>query len=229
MAVFGEVRFLVSAASPSGFPPDDRPEIAFAGRSNVGKSSAINALTGRRRLAIASKTPGRTRTINFFALGSGARLVDLPGYGYAAVPLAVRARWERLVSAYFSSRKSLAAVVLLTDARHPMTAHDRRLLQWLRPLRTRLLVLLSKSDRLSRAAADAARAAVGRALREELAEAEIIVFSAARGTGVAEARALLERWLADRPGEKNGLRGANPAARNKRPPAKGKATGGEAP
>jgi GTP-binding protein len=204
MSVFGEVRFLVSAASPSGFPPDDRPEVAFAGRSNVGKSSAINALAGRRRLAIASKTPGRTRTINFFALASGARLVDLPGYGYAAVPLAVRAGWEKLVSAYFSSRRSLAGVVVLMDARHPMMAHDRRLLQWLRPLRTRLLVLLSKSDRLPRAAAEAARAAVSRALCEEAGEAEVLVFSATRGSGVAEARALLERWLGEWPGEKKG-------------------------
>jgi len=204
MTAFAEVRFLTSAASPSGFPPDDRPEVAFAGRSNVGKSSAINALAGRKRLAIASKTPGRTRTINFFALGSGARLVDLPGYGYAAAPLAVRAGWERLVSAYFSGRKSLAGVVVLMDARHPMTAQDRRLLQWLRPLRTRFLVLLSKSDRLSRAAAAAARAAVSRVLREEAGEAEVIVFSATRGGGVVEARAVLERWLAEWSGEKKG-------------------------
>jgi GTP-binding protein len=207
MSAFSEVRFLTSAASPSGFPPDDLPEIAFAGRSNVGKSSAINALTGRRRLAIASKTPGRTRTINFFALGTGARLVDLPGYGYAAVPLAVRAGWEKLVSGYFSGRKSLAGVVLLVDTRHPMTAQDRRLLQWLRPLGIRLLVLLSKSDRVSRAAARAAQAAVRRALEEQAGRAEVIVFSATSGSGVAEARAELERWLAQPPAERNG-RGA---------------------
>lgn len=202
MSAFREARFLTSAASSSGFPPDDRPEIVFAGRSNVGKSSAINALTGRRRLAIASKTPGRTRTINFFALEAGARLVDLPGYGYAAVPLAVRAGWDKLATAYFSGRKSLAGVVLLMDARHPMTAHDRRLLQWLRPLGTRLLVLLSKSDRVSRAAAGAARTAVRRALEEEAGEAEVIAFSATRGSGVAEARAVLERWLAEWPDKK---------------------------
>ncbi|MCX7960356.1 MAG: ribosome biogenesis GTP-binding protein YihA/YsxC [Burkholderiales bacterium] len=218
----------MSAASPAAFPPDDRPEIAVVGRSNVGKSSAINALANRKRLAIASKTPGRTRTINFFELGSAARVVDLPGYGYAAIPHAVRARWDKLISAYFSGRRSLVAVVLLMDARRPLTEQDRRMLAWLRPFGARLLVLLSKSDRLSRAAAGAAQLAVRRALAEELGDAEVIAFSATHSTGVAQARRLLEQWLGESVKEK-GLRESAPAARNKRPPAKGKATGGEAP
>ncbi|MDW8468275.1 MAG: ribosome biogenesis GTP-binding protein YihA/YsxC [Burkholderiales bacterium] len=210
MSVFFAARFAVSAASPAAFPPDDRPEIAVVGRSNVGKSSAINALANRKRLAIASKTPGRTRTINFFELGSAARLVDLPGYGYAAVPYAVRARWDKLVSAYFAGRRSLVAVVLLMDARRPLTEQDRRMLAWLRPFAARLLVLLSKSDRVSRAAAGAARLAVRRALAEEFGDAEVIAFSATRGTGVADARGLLEQWL----GESGKKRAAGNLARS---------------
>ena len=192
---FSELDFLTSAGPTGGLPPDDLPELAFAGRSNVGKSSAINALAGRKRLAFFSKTPGRTQTINFFDLAGRARLVDLPGYGYAKVPQAVRAQWDRLVGGYLGSRRALAGVVVLMDARHPFTAHDEHLLQWLRPAGRRLLVLLSKCDKLSRQErAKVLKAARARLARETQA-AEVLLFSSQSGDGVEEARALLDGWL----------------------------------
>jgi len=164
-------------------PPPGPPEVAFAGRSNVGKSSAINALLGRKRLAFTSKTPGRTQTINFYDLGGSARLVDLPGYGFARVPQAVRAQWQALVGAYLDSRATLAGVVVVMDARHPFTPLDEQLLGYLGDVRR--LVLLSKADKLSRA--------------EQLALAkkfgDALLFSSTSRQGVEEARGLLERWL----------------------------------
>jgi GTP-binding protein len=177
------------------------PEIAFAGRSNVGKSSAINALAGRKRLAFTSKTPGRTQTINFFELGARARLVDLPGYGYARAPQALREQWKVLVGAYLESRPSLAGVVVIMDARHPLTALDEQLLAWLGD--TRKLCLLSKADKLSRAEQSATLKEIHASLH-----AETILFSSVTRQGVEECRALLERWLEQ-------------GAENKKPPVKG--------
>ena len=192
---FAGLRFITSVARLQDLPPPDLPEIAFAGRSNVGKSSAINALARRRRLAFFSKTPGRTQTLNFFELGDRARLVDLPGYGFARVPQAVRQTWDRLVGGYVASRTSLAGLVVLMDARRPFTEHDRRLLAWLRPTGRRLLVLLSKCDKLSRRE----REALLRSARDQLAAldpgARLLLFSSRSGEGVEEARALLEQWL----------------------------------
>ena len=182
-------------------PPPGPPEIVFAGRSNVGKSSAINALTGRKRLAFTSKTPGRTQTINFFALGSGARLVDLPGYGYAKVPQAVRAQWRTLVGSYLGSRDTLAGVVLIMDARHPLTPLDVQLVDFLSG--ARLLALLSKADKLTRAEQASVLASVRAAL-----QAEVKLFSSLTRQGVDECRDLLEQWLVAGRG-------------NKKPPVKG--------
>jgi GTP-binding protein len=164
-------------------PPPGAPEIAFAGRSNVGKSSAINALVGRRRLAFTAKTPGRTQTINFYELDTRARLVDLPGYGYARVPQSVRAQWQSLVGAYLHSRSALAGVVIIMDARHPFTPLDEQLLGWLGAVRK--LILLSKADKLSRP--EQAR------LAQKFPEA--LLFSSATRQGVEECRGLLEGWL----------------------------------
>ena len=169
-------------------PPPGPPEIVFAGRSNVGKSSAINALTGRKRLAYTSKTPGRTQTINFFALAADARLVDLPGYGYAKVPQSVRAQWRTMVGSYLGSRDSLAGVVLVMDARHPLTPLDRQLVDFLGDVR--LLALLSKADKLTRAEQARTLDAVRGALRSEAR-----LFSSLTRQGVDECRDLLEQWL----------------------------------
>ncbi|HWJ00169.1 MAG TPA: ribosome biogenesis GTP-binding protein YihA/YsxC [Burkholderiales bacterium] len=188
MKAFLQAQFLASSAGPADMPPPGPPELAFAGRSNVGKSSAINALTGRKRLAFTSKTPGRTQTINFFELGEGARLVDLPGYGYAKVPHAVRAGWRTLVGSYVRSRATLAGVVLVMDARHPLTELDLQLVEFLGDVR--LLALLSKADKLPRAAQAKTLSAVSAAMK-----AEVRLFSSLTRQGVDECRDLLERWL----------------------------------
>ena len=188
MKPFSQAQFLASSAGPADMPPPGPPELAFVGRSNVGKSSAINALTGRKRLAFTSKTPGRTQTINFFELGAGARLVDLPGYGYAKVPQAVRAGWRTLVGSYVRSRATLAGVVLVMDARHPLTELDLQLIEFLGDVR--LLALLSKADKLSRAEQATTLANVSAAL-----QAEVRLFSSLTRQGVDECRDLLERWL----------------------------------
>jgi len=188
MKAFSQAQFLASSAGPADMPPPGPPELAFAGRSNVGKSSAINALTGRKRLAFTSKTPGRTQTINFFELGAGARLVDLPGYGYAKVPHAMRAGWRTLVGSYVRSRATLTGVVLVMDARHPLTELDLQLVEFLGDVR--LLALLSKADKLSRAAQAKTLSAVSAAMK-----AEVRLFSSQTRQGVDECRDLLERWL----------------------------------
>jgi len=194
-SAFSQVEFLVSAGITGGMPPQEAPELAIAGRSNVGKSSAINALANRRRLAFVSKTPGRTQTINFFDLAGRGRLVDLPGYGYARVPQAVRAEWDQLVGGYLGTRGSLAGIVVLMDARRPFTRHDEHLLEWLRPAGRRLLVLLSKCDKLSRNERDAAlRAACARLVSRDPG-ARALLFSSHSGEGVEAARTLLEDWL----------------------------------
>lgn len=198
MTLFSEIAFLTSVGRLDQLPPADVAEIAFAGRSNVGKSSAINALANRKRLAFVSKTPGRTQTINFFRIGGAARLVDLPGYGFARVPRAMRAGWEQLVGGYLAQRACLQGIVLVMDARHPLTPNDLQLIDWLHsgPRRgKRLLALLAKSDKLSRNERIAARSAV----RERLARAggavEVRLFSSLTGEGVDETRELLEQWL----------------------------------
>jgi len=198
MSLFSQINFLTSVGRLDQLPPADVAEIAFAGRSNVGKSSAINALANRKRLAFVSKTPGRTQTINFFRVDGVARLVDLPGYGFARVPRAMRADWEQLVGGYLAQRACLRGIVLVMDARHPLTPNDTQLIDWLKAGHRqgrRLLALLSKSDKLSRNERIAARSAV----RERLARAgelvEVRLFSSLTGEGVDEARELLEQWL----------------------------------
>ena len=208
-SAFSRVEFLISAGITGGLPPEDLPELAFAGRSNVGKSSAINALTRRKRLAFVSKTPGRTQTINFFDLGGRGRLVDLPGYGYARVPQAVRAEWDQLVGGYVGSRQSLAGVVVLMDARHPFMPHDENLLAWLQAAGRRLLVLLSKCDKLSRQERAKVLTACQARLASRAFDAEARLFSSLSGEGVEETRALLDGWL------------RTAGAGYKKPPAKG--------
>lgn len=186
------VTFLASAPRAGAFPPDDRPEVAFAGRSNAGKSSALNTLCGQRKLARTSKTPGRTQAINFFAAGDG-RLVDLPGYGFARVPPKVRAAWQGLVEGYLARRAGLRGVVLLMDARHPLTPFDRQLLDWGAARALPFHVLLTKADKLGHGARTGTLRDVARALPEH----GVQLFSATHRIGLDEARARIEAWLED--------------------------------
>jgi GTP-binding protein len=187
--------FALSVHDPRELPRPGAPEIAFAGRSNAGKSSAINALAGRRRLAFASKTPGRTQLINFFALGDKAFLVDLPGYGYAGVPLPVRQHWESLVGQYVAERPSLAGVVIMMDARHPLTPLDEELLRWLAPAGRRVHVLLTKADKLSKQEAQRTLARTRSALAALYEGSSVQLFSSLKRQGLVEAEAKIYAWV----------------------------------
>jgi GTP-binding protein len=190
MSRFSGARFLISAAAPAQFPPDFGAEVAFVGRSNAGKSSAINAITHRQALARTSKTPGRTRLLNFFELAPGKRLVDLPGYGYASGPASERRTWKPLIDA-LHTRASLQGLFVIVDARRGLAAGDEGLLDWAAP-EHRVHVLLSKADKLNRSEAS-------RALRDAVgvlgARGSVQLFSALKGTGVGEAEDTLAAWL----------------------------------
>ncbi len=190
MSRFPGARFLTSAASPGQFPPDVGGEVAFAGRSNAGKSSAINAIVRRQGLARASKAPGRTRLVNFFELDAGRRLIDLPGYGYASAPATERRTWAPLIDA-LRARASLRGLFVIVDARRGITAGDEGLLEWASPAH-RVHVLLSKADKLNRS--EASRA-LGAAAAQLQGRASLQLFSALKGTGVEEAQRTLESWL----------------------------------
>jgi GTP-binding protein len=187
--------FLLSVAQSAQLPPDHGAEVAFAGRSNSGKSSALNAITHRKGLARVSKTPGRTQLINFFTLDEGQALVDLPGYGYAAVPARVKAGWDALLGGYLRDRQALRGVVLIMDCRHPLTEHDEVLLEFCAEAGRRVHVLLSKSDKLSRND----RAKVLRTVKARLAELSpsfsVQLFSVLSGEGLDEARERVAAWL----------------------------------
>jgi GTP-binding protein len=191
MSRFPAARFLLSAAAPGQFPADRGAEVAFAGRSNAGKSSAMNAIAQRHGLARTSKTPGRTRLLNFFELAPERRLVDLPGYGYASAPAAERRAWLPMLDA-LRDRASLRGSFVVVDARRGLKAEDEALLDWMQPEQG-VHVLLSKVDKLSRSEADAVlRATVARLAGRGSAQ----LFSALKGTGVAEAQDTLAAWLA---------------------------------
>jgi GTP-binding protein len=195
MSIFSDARFTASAHEPTELPPDIGSEVAFAGRSNAGKSSAINALTNRRKLAFVSKTPGRTQTINFFDCGGNRRLVDLPGYGYAAVPQREREHWGMLISAYLQQRTSLKGLVVIVDARHPLTPLDQQLLGWFMPSNQPVLVLLTKSDKLNRQEQTAALRSSQALLESRFPNASAQLFSAVTGTGLRAAQAVVNGWL----------------------------------
>jgi GTP-binding protein len=187
---FPDARFLVSAAAPGQFPADRGVEVAFAGRSNAGKSSAINAILGRQGLARTSKTPGRTRLINFFELSPLERLVDLPGYGFASAPERERRTWPRLIEA-LRARAALKGLFVIVDARRGIGAGDEALLEWAMPGHP-VHILLSKADKLSRSESRQALAAAAGALGQR---ATVQLFSAHARTGVEEAQRMLASWL----------------------------------
>jgi len=195
-AMLQTVSFVLSVGELQQLPPDSGAEVAFAGRSNAGKSSAINAICGRHKLAFVSRTPGRTQLINYFRLGESAHLVDLPGYGYARVPAAVRAGWEQLLGGYLQRRRALRGLFLIMDIRHPLTSLDRQMLDWLAPTGAPVQVLLTKADKLTRQAARRQLADTVAALARPYPGVEACLFSSVDRTGVEEARAVLARWLA---------------------------------
>jgi GTP-binding protein len=190
MSRLGEARFLTSVAAPAQFPADVGAEVAFAGRSNAGKSSAINAITQRRGLARTSKTPGRTRLLNYFELAPARRLVDLPGYGYASVAAAERGAWLPLLES-LRARASLKGLFVIVDSRRGLTEGDEGVFEWAQGAH-RLHVLLSKADKLNRGES----AAVLRATSTRLAgRGTVQLFSALRGIGLHEAQETLATWL----------------------------------
>ena len=192
MSHYPDAQFVLSADSPAQFPPDDGVEVAVAGRSNAGKSSAINVIVNRRQLARTSKTPGRTRLLNFFSLRQDRRLVDLPGYGFARVPEEQREHWGRLLEHYFRNRRSLQGLILVVDIRRQLTDFDRQMLEFSSSVQLPVHVLLTKADKLKRGQAS-------RALLEVTKEAGpgvgVQLFSATSRQGLEEARDVLERFL----------------------------------
>lgn len=196
--MYPEAHLILSAASAAQFPPDEGQEVAIAGRSNAGKSTALNALTGRRALARTSKTPGRTRLINFFQLAPGQRLVDLPGYGYAAGAHGERDRWAALIEALIP-RRSLQGLMLIVDARRGLQATDEQLIDWAQSHQRPVHVLLSKCDQLRR---NDGRVLLARVQAQLAGRAAAQLFSAREGTGLADARAVLVSWLGEPPKKK---------------------------
>jgi GTP-binding protein len=193
MSPYSSVKFLTSAAEAHQLAPDSGREIAFAGRSNSGKSTAINALTQRAGLARVSRTPGRTQLINFFEVGPDHRLVDLPGYGYAKVPERVRIKWLQLMEHYFNVRESLVGLILIVDSRRGLGAQDAAMLEWILARDRKAHVLLTKSDKLNQR--DSNR--VLRDTQSACADAAVTaqLFSAPAKQGLQEARSVMDAWL----------------------------------
>jgi len=215
MPLFQNAVFHTTVANLRDLPGDATCEVAFAGRSNAGKSSAINTLAGRVRLAFVSKTPGRTQHLNYFTLAPGKYFVDLPGYGFAKAPEDIRAQWEGLIGPYLSRRGPLAGLVVIMDCRRPFTELDRNLIEWFKPTGRPIHMLLSKADKLSRQE----QTKVLRAVKAEIAgwtggEYSAQLFSSLKKTGIEEAEQVLSRWLGIESARKS-------AAENKEPPDQG--------
>ena len=197
---FQSAEFTTSAPSLKQCPEDSGCEVAFAGRSNAGKSSAINTLTRNKSLARTSKTPGRTQMINYFTLAEGKRLVDLPGYGYAKVPIAMKAQWDRHLAEYLQQRKSLGGLILLMDIRHALQDYDRQMLNWAAQAGLPVPILLTKSDKLKRSPAQSTLLKVDSFLREMDPGVTLLTvqtFSSLKKQGLPELEAQLNRWLSD--------------------------------
>ncbi len=194
---FGKAHFTQSAPSISECPPDSGAEVAFAGRSNAGKSSAINALTNNTKLARTSKTPGRTQLINFFNLSDQLRLVDLPGYGYAKVPLAMKRQWQQHLSTYLRERRCLRGLVLMMDIRHPMQEFDTTMINWAVEARMPVHILLTKCDKFKKGPAQNTLLKVRKHLQEARVDDLVTAqtFSALKKQGIDDLKQLLNQWL----------------------------------
>lgn len=208
-----QARFFTTVNHLRDLPATSRPEIAFAGRSNAGKSTAINLLCNQKRLAFASKTPGRTQHINYFSVGPADEpagyLVDLPGYGYAEVPEAAKAHWEALLSTYLRTRPQLAGLILMMDARRPLTDLDRRMIEWFEPTGKPIHALLTKCDKLTRQESVVALRTANKGFDEYRKQGyegalSAQLFSALKRIGLDEAHALIESWIAPKPAQPAG-------------------------
>ena len=194
---FREACFIQSASEIENAPPDQGWEVAFAGRSNSGKSSAINTLTGNRKLARTSRTPGRTQLINFFGLSDSQRLVDLPGYGFAKVPLAVKKKWNQQLERYLQYRESLRGLVMLMDIRHPLTDPDKQMLGWAVAASMPVHILLTKADKLKRGPAQNTLLSVRGKLAAHAELVSVQCFSSLQPQGVDELGKQINLWLTD--------------------------------
>jgi len=201
MSILYRARFVTSAAQVGQLPPIGPPEVCFVGRSNVGKSSAINVLTNQRRLAHASKTPGRTRLINFFGIPDPAEkdeslgyLVDLPGYGYAAVDKQQKQQWDELIGGYLQQRPSIAGIVLLIDIRRGLTPLDLQLAQWIAPTQKPVLILATKADKLAYGRRVQTIAAIQKEW-QQYSQSQVIPFSSTQRIGLDEATTQIENWI----------------------------------
>jgi len=188
--------FTLSAPDIRRLPEDSGIEVAFAGRSNAGKSSALNTLTNQRGLARVSKTPGRTQLINIFEVAENKRLVDLPGYGFAKVPMEMKKKWQKALGEYLEKRECLQGLVVLMDIRHPLKDLDRDLIEWAADSNLSVLVLLTKSDKLSQGKASAEVLSVKKKLSSLNADIKVQAFSSLKRTGTDQANKIICDWLA---------------------------------
>lgn len=195
MALFRHAVFEISVAEPSGLPAPYGKEIAFAGRSNSGKSSAINTLAGHTRLAYVSKTPGRTQLINLFRLKGGAAMVDLPGYGFAQVPMAVRKQWQGLLEHYLTQRSNLVGLVLIMDSRRPLLELDWKMIGWFTATGRPIHCLLTKSDKLTKQEQTKILRETKKALADQGSTITVQLFSSLKKTGMDEVETVVGGWL----------------------------------
>lgn len=194
-SVYHQTKFMLSASKLSEAPEDQGKEVAFAGRSNAGKSSAINTLTRQNSLARISKTPGRTQLLNFFEIDTTRKIVDLPGYGYAKVPLSVKKQWHQMMENYLHKRNALCGIILMMDIRHPLTDFDMQMIEWCEHTQLSLHILLTKADKLNFGAAKNTLLKVHRELSDIEVNVTLQLFSSLKKTGIDDTHEVLDQWF----------------------------------